>query len=112
IGELPPGTYQLVFELSGFRSLRREDLRITAGFTGRIDAKLSVGSMEESITVSGASPIVDVASTTRTETFVRETLDNVPTSKTLADILAMTPGMRGQLDVGGTNLGSLGMSGA
>ena len=112
IGELPPGVYRLTFELSGFQRLVRDDLRLTLGFTARIDAKLSLGSLEESITVSGAAPVVDVRSTTRTETFVRETLDNVPTSKTMADILAMTPGMRTQLDVGGTNLGNLGMAGA
>ena len=55
---------------------------------------MSIGSIEEAITVSGAAPVVDASSTTRTQTFVRETLDNVPTSKTMADILAMTPGMR------------------
>ena len=112
IGDLPPGVYRLTFELSGFQRLIRQELRLNAGFTARIDVKLNIGSLEESITVSGAAPVVDVASTARTQTFARETLDNLPTSKTMADILAMTPGMRTQLDVGGTNLGSLGMSGA
>ena len=112
IGELPPGLYKVTFELSGFQRVIRDELRLNAGFTARIDAQLKIGAIEESITVSGATPVVDIASTTRTQTFARETLDNVPTSKTMADILAMTPGMRTQLDVGGTNLGNLGMAGA
>jgi len=59
---LPIGTYIVTFELAGFRSVRREDIRLTAGFTARVDAALSVGALEETVTVSGASPLVDTAS--------------------------------------------------
>ena len=46
----------MTFELAGFRTVRREDIRLTAGFTARVDAALSVGALEETVTVSGASP--------------------------------------------------------
>jgi hypothetical protein len=51
------------YELQGFGALRREDIRLTADFTARVDVDLSVGALEETVTVSGAAPLVDVAST-------------------------------------------------
>ena len=60
ISPLPIGTYTVVFSLSGFRTVRREEVRLTAGLIARIDVALSVGGVEETITVSGASPVVDV----------------------------------------------------
>ena len=54
--DLPAGTYKLKFELTGFSTLIREDLRLTIGFTARVDESMKVGSMEESVTVSGQSP--------------------------------------------------------
>src|SRR5262245_12058955 len=61
---LPIGTYIVDFTLSGFQTVRREGVRLTAGFTARIDAQMKVGQLEETVTVSGASPLVDTASTT------------------------------------------------
>ena len=61
--DLPIGTYAVQCDLSGFRSVRREGLVLTAGFSARIDMELKIGGLEESITVTGASPIVDVATT-------------------------------------------------
>jgi hypothetical protein len=61
---LPIGTYTVEYALSGFRSVRREGIRLTVGFTAKIDVALKVGSLEETITVSGATPVVDVKSTT------------------------------------------------
>src|SRR5258706_142964 len=61
--DLPIGTYAVQSDLSGFRSVRRDGVLLTAGFNARIDMDLKIGGLEESITVSGASPIVDVATT-------------------------------------------------
>ena len=58
--ELPAGTYRLAFVLPGFRTFVRDELRITIGFTARVDAKMGVGGIEESVTVSGQSPVVDL----------------------------------------------------
>jgi len=61
--DLPAGTYLLKFELTGFSALIRENLRLTVGFTARVDENLKLGAMEESVTVSGQSPVVDMTST-------------------------------------------------
>ena len=62
--DLPAGTYRLKAELTGFSSSIREDLRLTVGFNARVDFTLKLGAMEESVTVSGQSPVVDITSTT------------------------------------------------
>src|SRR5437773_1860600 len=56
-GELPPGIYRLKFELSGFNTLVREELRLTVGFEARVDAPLTIGTVQASVTVSGESPV-------------------------------------------------------
>src|SRR5438128_12277568 len=61
--DLPAGTYRLKAELTGFSTSVREDLRLTVGFNARVDLTLKLGAMEESVTVSGQSPVVDVTST-------------------------------------------------
>ena len=60
---LPIGTYTVAYALSGFQTVRREAIRLTAGFTARVDIPLKVGQLEETVIVSGASPLVDAAST-------------------------------------------------
>ena len=103
---LPIGTYTVTFELSGFRTFRREDIRLTAGFTARVDAALSIGALEETITVSGASPLVDIASTANSTQLTRETLELLPTSRSsYSAILMQTPSARmpaNRVDVGGS----------
>ena len=73
--DLPAGTYLLKFELAGFSTLIREDLRLTVGFTARVDESLKVGAMEESVTVSGQSPVVDITSTSASVAFTKEILE-------------------------------------
>ena len=103
---LPIGTYDVFFELSGFRAVRREDIRLTAGFTARVDAALSIGALEETVVVSGASPLVDVASTANSTQLTRETLELLPTSRSsYSAILMQTPSARmpaNRVDVGGS----------
>src|SRR2546425_5962251 len=60
ITDLPPGTYGLTFSLPGFNTVRREGVTLTAAFAATINAELPVGALEETVTVSGASPLVDV----------------------------------------------------
>ena len=61
--DLPRGTCEVRFELQGFQPLIRKDVQLTAGFVARIDASLSIGALSEAITVTGASPVVDVTTT-------------------------------------------------
>ena len=103
--DLPAGTYLLKFELTGFSTLIREDLRLTVGFTARVDESLKVGAMEESVTVSGQSPVVDITSTSASVAFTKEILENVPRGRDLQNVLAMAPGVtQARMDVGGSTL--------
>jgi hypothetical protein len=103
--DLPAGTYNLRFELPGFSTLIREDLRLTVGFVARVDESMKVGAMEESVTVSGQSPVVDATSTSASVAFTREVLESVPRGRDLQNVLAMAPGVTQEtIDVGGSTL--------
>src|SRR5688572_8108145 len=103
--DLPAGAYLLKFELTGFSTLIREDLRLTVGFVARVDENMKVGAMEESVTVSGQSPVVDMTSTSASVAFTKEVLDSVPRGRDLQNVLAMAPGVTQEtLDVGGSTL--------
>ena len=103
ITPLPIGLYSLDYELSGFSTVKRDAVRLTVGFTARIDVALKVGGLEESITVSGAAPVVDVSSGSTATTFTRETLEVTPTSRNgLIGLMAQAPGVRTNADVGGS----------
>jgi hypothetical protein len=90
--ELPPGIFAVRYELAGFQTLVREEIRLTAGFTARVDVSLRVASLEESITVSGQSPLVDVANTRGGGTVTRDVLEGLPTSRNYYDTMLLVPG--------------------
>ena len=104
---LPIGTFALEFSLSGFQSVRREGVILTASFVAKIDMQLKLGGIAETITVSGASPVVDVVSTTSATRLTRETLDTIPSSRngTVA-FMGQAPGVRPQIDIGGDSITS------
>ena len=104
---LPAGVYALRFNLSGFRTVVRSDLRLTTGFVASINVELSVGGIEETLTVTGQSPVVDVKTTASQTTFTQELLNTAPVTRTMWQVLGMTPGVRlGSLDIGGNTTGS------
>lgn len=108
LSALPLGTYEVVYSLDGFQSIRRQDVRLTAGFTAKLDVVLKVGALNETITVSGASPVIDVVSTTPTTALTRETLELIPTSRNgVQALLTQAPGTRTNLDVGGNTAGAI-----
>ena len=96
---LPLGTYTVEYALEGFGTVRRADLRITAGFTAKVDVVLKVSALAETITVSGEAPLVDVTSTTATTQLTRETLEVIPTGRnSIVALMIQAPGARPQLD--------------
>ncbi len=104
---LPIGVYAVTYTLSGFQTVAREDVRLTAGFTARLDVSLKVGAVEEAITVSGVSPVIDATSTTTRTQLTRETLELTPTNRnSISGLMAQTPGARPALDVGGETMQS------
>src|SRR5262245_35256880 len=63
IVDLRPGTYSVTFTLPGFATFKREGLELTIGFTATANAEMRVGGLEETVTVTGASPVVDIQTT-------------------------------------------------
>ena len=101
---LPPGSYELTFELSGFQTFRREGIIVSSGVTFTIDANLQLATVAETITVTGESPVVDVKTTGVSATFDTKELQDVPSATDMWAVLAQTPGIRMQgFDVGGSH---------
>jgi outer membrane receptor protein involved in Fe transport len=101
---LPPGTYNLAFELSGFQTFRREGIIVTSGTTFTVDASLQLATVAETITVTGESPVVDVKQTGVSMTFDTKELQDVPSATDMWAVLGQTPGIRMQgFDVGGSH---------
>ena len=71
IVDLRPGTYTVTFTLAGFSTVKRDGIELSAGFTATINAELRVGSLEETITVSGQSPMVDTQNVTQQKVITR-----------------------------------------
>src|SRR4029077_3095071 len=102
---LPIGTYTVTYELAGFQGLRREGLQLTVGFTAKADQVMNPGAVAETITVSGASPLVDVTSAATTTNLSQAALDDLPTTRDgLKAFMGLVPGMRPNLDVGASGL--------
>src|SRR3954463_14198617 len=78
IVNLLPGTYTITFTLPGFGTYKREGIELTTNFTAQVNAEMKVGALEESVTVSGASPMVDVQSAAVAQQVTREVLDAIP----------------------------------
>ncbi|PYR73413.1 MAG: hypothetical protein DMF87_25865 [Acidobacteria bacterium] len=121
IVNLVPGTYSVTFTLAGFNTVKRDGIVLSGTFTAKIDADLRVGALEETITVTGETPIVDVQNTKRQRVIDREIIDNIPTSRTAYELASLIPGVsRGGLtnqDVGGSSssgnpIGSVGVHGS
>ena len=104
--ELRPGEYAVTFTLPGFRTLRRDGLQLTTGFTATVNGELSVGGVEETVTVTGAAPIVDVQGVQEQQVFAGETMRALPIGKNsgiyVTLIPAATQGNLANQDVGGT----------
>src|SRR5262245_19619796 len=104
---LPPGTYTVTFELPGFSTLKREGIQIAMGFTANINAELSVASLQETVVVTGASPVIDTSSTRVQQNFKLEALQQIPNARDMWSLLAVTPGVSMQrTDVGGNRAGT------
>jgi hypothetical protein len=108
ITPLPIGIYRVEFALTGFQTIIEQDVRLTVGFAAKLDVKMHVGSIEEAITVSGTAPVVDVTATSSSMVLTKETLELTPTSRqSLASLFAQAPGVRTNLDVGGSTLNAI-----
>lgn len=102
IVDLRPGVYTVTFSLPGFSTIIREGIELTTGFTANVDSAMSVGGIEETITVTGAAPVVDVQNVRRQTLVTDEVLSTLPMStKHVNNLVTLTPGFTGLADVGG-----------
>jgi hypothetical protein len=83
--DLRPGTYSVSFSLAGFSTVRREDITLTASFTANVNADLRVGALEETVTVTGSSPIVDTQNVAKITT-TREVMDVLPPTRNFVSL--------------------------
>ena len=91
---LRPGLYTITFTLPGFSTVVREGVEVLAGVSVPIDARLVVGSLEETVTVTGATPVVDVQQATQRSVIGRETIQALPTNRTTHTVGKILPGMK------------------
>ena len=90
--QLPPGTYSVTFRLPGFATVTREGIELTTGFTANVNADMPVGGVEETVTVTGASPVVDVQNTGGHAVLQLETIEALPVGRTRRGIAELTLG--------------------
>ena len=93
IVDLPPGMYSVTFTLTGFRTVVRQDIQLQGNFTAQVNADLQIGALEETLTVTGVSPTVDVINNQSSVVLDRDVLDAIPTTaRNLPMRAALIPG--------------------
>lgn len=92
IVDLRPGSYTVTFTLPGFSTFKREGIELTTSFTAQVNAELTVGTLEETVTVSGETPVVDIQNSRQQTTITRTTLDAIPTTKRIGQYASIIPG--------------------
>ncbi|MGH9384478.1 MAG: carboxypeptidase regulatory-like domain-containing protein [Vicinamibacterales bacterium] len=104
---LPPGTYRLAYELAGFSNIVREDIVVNIGFAATINVQMQVAALQETVTVTGASPVVDVTNSNQQTNFTQEALQNLPNARDIWSLIGQAPGMMvTRFDVGGSRAGT------
>jgi hypothetical protein len=104
---VPPGEYRLAYDLAGFQGSVRDGIRITLGFNAQVNVTLNVATLQETVTVSGQSPVIDTSSTRIQTNFDRQMLSSIPNSRDMWSLLSTTPSVTlNRVDVGGSTAGT------
>jgi hypothetical protein len=112
--DLRPGAYAVTFTLPGFNTLVRDGIDLAGNFTATVNAEMRVGSLEETITVTGEAPVVDVQGVARQQVLTRETVEAIPTGKYFVNLGVLIPGVSASCSAacqGGTSSDTGGSSG-
>jgi hypothetical protein len=100
---LPPGTYDLEFTLQGFQTVRREGIPVAVGGTVELDVKMVVGTLEETVTVTGQSPVINVSTSQVSTAYNKEWVQNAPVRRfSYFDLIMAAPGISQTSQVGST----------
>ncbi len=101
--DLRPGVYTVTFDLTGFTTVKREGIELPTAFTATLNMELKVGGLEESVTVTGESPVVDTRSSVGQSVMPRAVLDVLPTGRQVFSVAELIPGVTtGRPDIGGS----------
>src|SRR5678809_843802 len=92
IVNLLPGTYSVTFSLPGFSTVKRDGIELSGTFVATVNGELKVGALEETITVTGETPIVDVQSAKVQQTVSKDVLAAIPTSRNAGAVTSLIPG--------------------
>jgi hypothetical protein len=103
IVDLRPGSYTVTFTLPGFNTFKRDGIELAGVFTATVNADLRVGALEETITVTGEAPVVDIQNVTQQVTMGKDVLDTIPAGRSQHAFAALIPGMTGPVDYAGTS---------
>ena len=102
IVDLRPGTYSVTFALPGFASILREGIELTGTFVATVNAEMRVGTVQETVTVSSESPLVDTQSTKTQETLTNDVVNSIPSGGQYFSLTTLIPALNVQgNDVGG-----------
>ena len=102
-----PGVYTLTFELAGFNTVRRDGIQVSLGFTANVNADMAVATLQETVTVTGQSPVIDTSATRVQQNFKLAQLESIPNGRDMWALLAATPGViMSRVDVGGNRAGT------
>ena len=101
---LAPGTYQITAQLTGFTTVKVPDIRLSLGQTLKVDVTLKVSSVEETVTVTGESPVVDVTQTTRAVAIREEFIDAMPKGRDYTTLATQAPGVNFEFKIGGVSI--------
>jgi hypothetical protein len=101
IVDLRPGIYTVTFTLPGFSTVRREGIELTGAAVVQVNADLRVGALEETLTVTGAAPVVDVQSVRREFVVDKDMMNTLPVGRSLTAQVVLIPGMTGVATAGG-----------
>jgi hypothetical protein len=105
--QLPPGIYRFTFDMPGFATIVRDNQRLGVGFNATMNLQMQLSSMQETLTVTGESPVVDQRASRIVTNFDAEKLASLPNARDLWSIMAASPAVQLQrVDVGGSAAGT------
>ena len=108
IENIRPGTYSVTFTLPGFNTVKRDGIELAGSFVATVNADMKVGAIEETITVTGETPIVDIQSTARQQVLNKDVIEAIPTGRSYTALGVLLPGVNSNAqDVGGQNGGGM-----
>ena len=101
---LTPGTYKVVFTLQGFQTVIRDNVSLVAEQTLNLKVEIKLGNIEEAITITGQTALIDVKSTSKGMTLTKEMFDVLPKGRNFDGLVAVIPGATHETLVGGLSI--------